>query len=89
MELLPAIHTTLQAMVCPASYENFGTQWNWNEDTVMQATKFVHQLESSSFLICFQTLLDCLTHLRGLTVKLQMQAIEVLYAYKQVNSVCS
>ena len=68
MELFPAIHTTLQAMVCPASFENFGTQWNWNGDTVMQGTGFIHQLDSSSFLICFQILLECLTHLRVLTV---------------------
>ena len=55
----------------------------------MQATGFIHQLESPSFLISFQILLECLTHLRGFTVKLQMQVLDVLYAYKQVSSVHS
>ena len=53
---------------------------------MIKATGFIHQLESASFLVCFQILLECLTHLRGLTVKLQMQAIDVVYAYKQVHA---
>ena len=55
----------------------------------MQATGVIHQLKSPTFLICSQILLECLTHLRGLTIKLQMQAMDVLYAYKQVSSVHS
>lgn len=55
----------------------------------MKATGFIHQLESASFLICFQILLECLSRLRGLTVKLQMQAIDVVYAYKQVRALVS
>ena len=86
MELLPAIHTTMQAIVCPASFQEFGSDWNWDGETVIKATGFIHQLESASFLVCFQILLECLSHLRGLTVKLQMQAIDVVYAYKQVHA---
>ena len=89
MELLPAIHTTLQAMVSPANFPEFGNDWNWDGETVMKATGFIHQLESASFLICFQILLECLSRLRGLTVKLQMQAIDVVYAYKQVRALVS
>ena len=55
----------------------------------MQATGFIHQLESPSFLISFQIRLECLTHLRGFTVKLQVQALDALFAYKQVSSVHS
>ena len=29
LELLPALHTTFQAMVIPRQYEDFGTDWNW------------------------------------------------------------
>ncbi len=86
LELLPAVHTTLQAMVSPANFEELGTDWNWDRETLMKATGFIHQLGSSSFLICFEILLECLTHLRGLTLKLQMHAIDVLYAYKHVSS---
>ena len=53
---------------------------------MIKATGFIHQLESASFLVCFQILLECLSHLRGLTVKLQMQAIDAVYAYKQVHA---
>ena len=89
MELLPAIHTALQAIVSPANFQEFGSEWNWDGETVMKANGFIHQLESASFLVCFQILLEYLTHLRGLTIKLQMQAIDVLYAYKQVNTLLS
>lgn len=34
-----------------------GTDWHWDGETVVKATD---QLESSSFLICFQILLTCL-----------------------------
>ena len=44
LELLPAIHTTLQAIVHPASFGNFGNQWDWNRETVMQATGFIHRI---------------------------------------------
>ena len=80
---------TLQAMASFATFENLGSDWNWDGETVMKANGYIHQLESSSFLICFHILLECLTHLRGLTVKLQMQAIDVLFAYTQVKSVIS
>ena len=49
----------------------------------MKASGFILSVRVIFFL-CFQILLERLTHLRGLTVKLQMQAIDVLYAYKQV-----
>ena len=89
LELLPAIHTTLLGMVSSADIEQLGTDWNWDGETVMKANGFIHQLESSTYLISFKILLECLTHVRGLTVKLQMQAIDVLYAYKQVSYVIS
>ena len=47
----------------------------------------MHQLESSSFLISFKVLLEVLASLRSLTLNLQMQTIDVLYAYKEVNRV--
>lgn len=87
LELLPAVLITLQAMVCPVNFEDLGIDWNWDGETVVKANGFLHQLESSNFLVCFQILLESLTHLRGLSLKLQMQAIDVLYAYNQVKSV--
>ena len=58
LELLPAVLMTLQAMASPATFEDLGTDWNWDSETVMKANGYIHQLESSSFLICFQILLE-------------------------------
>ena len=88
LELLSAVNMALQAMV-GFDHPNLGTDWNWNGETVMKANGFIHQLECSSFLITFKILLECLTCLRSLTVKLQMQAIDVIYAYKEINGVLS
>ena len=87
LQLLPALHITLQAMVCPNLYESLGTDWKWDTDTITKANGFLYQLESSSFLVCFKILLEVLTNLRCLTVKLQQRAVDVLSAYKEVESV--
>ena len=89
LELLPAVHMALQAMVSPHNFSNLGTNWNWDGDTVMKANGFIHQLECSTFLVTFRILLECLSCLRSLTVKLQMQAIDVIYAYKELDHVLS
>ena len=39
--------------------------------------------------MCFKILLEVLANLRSLTVKLQQRAIDVLSAYKEVESVVS
>lgn len=39
--------------------------------------------------MCFKILLEVLTNLRSLTVKLQQRAIDVLGAYKEVEGVIS
>ena len=89
LELLPALHTTLQAMVFPRQYEDLGDNWSWDSDTVTKANGFLFQLLSPSFLISFKILLEILQALKSLTLKLQMQAIDVIYAYKQVQTVLS
>ena len=87
LELLPAVHMTLQAMTCPHLYESLGTDWKWDTDTITKANSFLYQLESSSLLVSFKLLLEVLANLRNLTVKLQQHAIDVLSAYKEVESV--
>ena len=89
LELLPAVHIALQAMTCPNLFESFGTEWKWDTDTLTKANSFRYQFESSSFLVCFKILLEVLTCLRGLTLKLQLRAIDVVYAYKEVERTTS
>jgi len=113
LELLPAVHTALQAMSCPSQFTELGTDrsWvvsfpddfslsgrmrslacetrSWDGETLTKANGFLYQLESSLFLVCFKILLEISSYLRSLTLKLQMQALDVMYAYRQVNSVVS
>ncbi|XP_062512799.1 52 kDa repressor of the inhibitor of the protein kinase-like [Corticium candelabrum] len=87
LELLPALHTSLQAMVSPGQHKDFGTDWGWDGNTITKANGYLYQLQSPSFLVCFKILLEILQCLKGLTGKLRMQASDVMYAYKQVQSV--
>ena len=87
LDLLLAVHRTLSAMVNPNELPELRTNWAWDGETITKANGFLHQLQSSSFLICFKVLLEVMCCLRGLTKKLQSQAIDVFYVYKQVNSV--
>ena len=88
-ELLPAVHTTLQAIAHPRQFEELGSDWNWDGESITKANGFLYQLESSSFLICFRSLLKLLSYLREITIKLQMRAIDVAHAYKEISSVAS
>ena len=74
LELIPAVHSCLQAMVHPNLHDELGTDWNWDGETITKANGFLFQLQSSSFLVSFQILVQVLHILRELTVKLQMQA---------------
>ena len=87
LQLLPSLHAALLGIVSPN--EDLGTEWNWDADTLTKANGFLYQLESSAFLICFKILLEVLSCLKGLTIKLQMRAIDVLYAYREVEGVIS
>ena len=89
LDLLPAVHRTLLAMVNPNEFPDLGTNWAWDGETITKANGFLHQLHSSSFLISVKVLLEVMCCLRGLTKKLQLQAIDVFYAYKQITSVLS
>lgn len=87
MELLPAVNRTLHEMVNPGEVDDDQTEWNWDGETVIKASGFLHHLESSTFLIAFKILLEILSSIRGLTLKLQMEALDVLYAYREVRGI--
>ena len=89
LELLPSVHTALDAMAHPSMYEELGTEWSWDGDTITKANGFLYQIQSSSLLISFKILTQVLYILRELTVKLQMQANDVVHAYKQTGFIVS
>ena len=74
-------------MVSPDSFQELGCNWNWDGETLTKANGFLFQLQSPLFLLSFKILLEVLTSLRGLTLKLQMEAIDVLYAYREVRTI--
>uniref|UniRef100_A0A1X7VGF4 DUF4371 domain-containing protein n=1 Tax=Amphimedon queenslandica TaxID=400682 RepID=A0A1X7VGF4_AMPQE len=90
MELLhEAIHSSLDAMAHPSLHTDLGTDWGWDGETVTRANGFLFQLQSPFLLVSFHILLQVMTLLIDLTVKLQMQAINVIYAYNAITSVVS
>lgn len=89
LELLPALHMCLQAMVDPHLHDDLGTDWSWDGETITKANGFLFQLQSSSFLVSFQVLVQVLQILRELTIKLQMKAVDVVQAYRMVKKVVS
>ena len=56
LELLPAVHTALQAISCPSQFTEIGTDWSWDGETLTKANGFLYRLESSSLLVCFKIL---------------------------------
>ncbi len=87
LELLPPLCECLRAMVDPNFHSQLGTDWSWDGETVTKANGFLFQLQSPAFLICFQILLQFFQILKEVTVKLQMKAVDVVYAYKTVKPV--
>ena len=89
LELLPALHMCLQAMVDRNAHPDLGTDWSWDGETITKANGFLFQLQSSTFLVVFQILMQFFQILREVTVKLQSKAMDVVCAYKKVNEVVS
>ena len=58
LELLPAIHLCLEAMVHPRLHQQLGVDWSWDGETITKANGFLFQLQSSLFLVSFQILVQ-------------------------------
>ena len=86
---------TLHAMICPSHFEHLGTDCRWDGETLIKANGFLYQIESSSFwsVLGFYLkschIFEVLSYLRGLTFKLQMQSVDVMHTYEEVDSVVS
>ena len=89
LQLLPALHMSLRAMIDPDQFPELGTDWKWDADTLVKANGFNHQIECSTFLLTFKILLEILSYLREITLKLQLEGIDVFYAYEQISGVIS
>ncbi len=89
LQLLPSLHKCLEAIVSRNAHPELGTDWTWDGESVNKASGYLFQLESSTFLISFQILLQFFQLLREVTIKLQMRATDVVYALKTVKEVVS
>ena len=74
------------ATVHPSLHTDLGTNWSWDGETI---TGFLFQLQSSFFLVAFQIIVQVLQILREVKIKLQIKAVDVVYAYKIVKKVLS
>ena len=87
LELLPALHKCLEAMVNESAYPDLGIDWSWDGETITEANGFLFQLESPIFLVSFQILIQFFQILRVVTVNLQRKPSDVVCAYKMVKEV--
>ena len=81
LELLPAVHTVLDAIVHPIMHQELGTDWAWDGESITKANGFLFQLQSPSFLIAFKIIFCILYTVRELTTKLQMQLMSRVSGY--------
>jgi len=42
LELLPSVHMTLQAISSPGQFDDLGTNWNWDGETISKANGFLN-----------------------------------------------
>ncbi len=89
LQLLTSLHKCLEAIVSRNAHPQLGTDWTWDGESVNKESGYLFQLESSTFLIPFQILLQFFQLLREVTIKLQMRATDVVYALKTVKEVLS
>ena len=84
--LFPSLIMVLQAMVCSSAHGQFG-EWNWDSETTSRAQGFLHSITSSSFLVASSIVMDILSQLRVVTVKLQGRCTDIMNAYSLVSDV--
>ncbi|KAL8603548.1 hypothetical protein ACOMHN_052777 [Nucella lapillus] len=59
----------------------------WDSETLTKATGFLHTIASSSFMVSFIVVRNCLRYLKPLTVKLQKLEKDIVEAYKEISIV--
>jgi hypothetical protein len=60
---------------------------HWDSETLTKATGFLHTITSSTFMVAFIVVRNCLRYLKPLTVKLQKKAKDIVQAYSEIRDV--
>jgi len=63
------------------------TYADWDTASRSDTQQLLANITSFEFIIVFLTVYQYLSHLAGITVKLQKQALDILEAYQEVNEV--
>lgn len=83
-DLFPSIIITLEAISTGRD-----SNWNWDAESRLKASGFLHQITSFQFLVAASITMRILSLLRGITVKLQRSYSDILKAHELVSEVHS
>ena len=61
--------------------------WKWDAASTTQATGLLHTFRASEFLAAFYIVMKVMGVIKGITIKLQERALDVVKAYTKVDSV--
>ena len=85
---LPFIVEALEVMGYKRHIEKYGeTYLDWEPKVRSEAQQIVTSITSFSFIVTFMAVYQYLSHLSGITVKLQKTSLDIIKAHELVNEV--
>ena len=84
----PYVIAALENISCGANHEMCGNEYQdatWDRKSKDDAVALLASLATFDFIVSFLVLYEFLSHLSGVTVKLQGQSIDIIKAYQEVG----
>ena len=84
----PYVIAALENISCGANHEMCGDEYQdatWDRKSKDDAVALLASLATFDFIVSFLVLYEFLSHLSGVTVKLQGQSIDIIKAYQEVG----
>ena len=84
----PNVIAALKNFSCGANHEMCGDEYQdatWDRKSKDDAVALLASLATFDFIVSFLVLYEFLSHLSGVTVKLQGQSIDIIKAYQEVE----
>ena len=84
----PYVIAALENISCGDNHEMCGDEYQdatWDRKSKNDAVALLASLASFDFIVSFLVLYEFLSHLSGVTVKLQGQSIDIIKAYQEVG----
>ena len=73
-------------LYCNELSQNFVNAF-WDTQSKSKATSLLHSIIDFEFIVVFMIAYQFLSHLSGMTIKLQSSTIDIIEAYDQVNEI--